>query len=1028
MSKDKIFAPEDAIEEIAVVGLSGRFPGASNLDQFWQNLRDGVESIRHFTNRELETLGIPSEWLTDQNYVKAGTVLEDFDKFDAIFFGYSPKEAETIDPQQRIFLEAAWEALENAGYNPATYDGPIGVFAGSNPNDYIENLLAQSDVRDAAGALERLIGNEKDFLCTRVSYKFNLRGPSITVQTGCSTSLVAVQLACQSLLNYQCNLALAGGVSINLKHSRGYFYQEGTIVSPDGHCRAFDADAHGTVLSQGVGVVVLKRLSEALSDGDAIHAVIKGVAVNNDGALKTGYTAPSVDGQAEVIAMAHALGGLEADTIGYIEAHGTGTALGDPIEIAALTQAFRASTQKKGFCAIGSVKTNIGHADAAAGIAGLIKTILILKHKQIPPSLHFKRPNPNIEFENTPFYVPTVLSEWRDNEFPRRAGVSSFGIGGTNAHAVLEEAPAIEPSSKSRSLQLLVMSAKTANALEKMTSNLSEYLMDNPSINLADVAYTLQVGRRIFNHRRMVLCQGIEDFSRSLRGVNAASVKTSHEEPMHRDIVFMFSGQGSQYINMGLGLYETEPKFREEFDTCVKLLRHHTNLDLKDIIYPNNKNAKEATEKLKQTFITQPALFIVEYSLAKLWMSWGLHPEAMIGHSIGEYVGACLSGVFSLEDALSMVAARGRFMQDLPHGSMLAVPLAEKSVQELIDDRVSLAAVNGPSLCVVSGEQAAIDALGKKLSNRNLSSTPLHTSHAFHSQMMDPILERFSKEIAKVKINSPKIPFISNVTGKFIKSDEAADPNYWARHLRGTVRFSQGIQELLRDPNMVFLEIGPGNTLCTLVRQHRKDLKNQIVLSSIRHPKEAITDEAHILNSLGLLWLAGAQIEWSGFYNGERRHRIPLPSYPFERKRYWADAEKRVYPRPEQIRSEEGVSKQREIYEEQLEQKAKIKEKIASPNLIEKKIATLWQDLLGVEKVSTNDNFFILGGSSLIAAQLITKIRNAFGVKLPLGVIFQAPTVVELGALVQKSISNTDTAGKLSDKKIEEKDVNKLIR
>lgn len=445
MSKDRIILQEDAIEEIAVIGLSGRFPGAKDLDKFWKNLRNGVESIAHFTDRELETLGIPSEWVKDPNYVKAGAVLEDFDMFDAIFFGYSPKEAENIDPQQRIFLETAWEALENAGYNPETYDGPIGVFAGSNPSDYLEILPAHSDVSDSAGAFERLIGNEKDFLCTRVSYKLNLRGPSMTVQTGCSTSLVTVQLACQSLLNYQCNLALAGGVSINLRHSRGYFYQEGMIPSPDGHCMAFDADAHGTVLSQGVGVVVLKRLSEALSDGDTIHAVIKGVAINNDGALKAGYTAPSVNGQAEVIAMAHVLSGVAADTIGYIEAHGTGTPLGDPIEIAALTQAFRASTQKKGFCAIGSVKTNIGHADAAAGIAGLIKTILMLTHKQIPLSLHFKKPNPNIDFENSPFYVPTQLSEWCDNGFPRRAGVSSFGIGGTNVHAVLEEAPMIGP-------------------------------------------------------------------------------------------------------------------------------------------------------------------------------------------------------------------------------------------------------------------------------------------------------------------------------------------------------------------------------------------------------------------------------------------------------------------------------------------------------------------------------------------------------------------------------------------------------
>ena len=894
MGNDIISLEDDAIEEIAVIGVAGRFPGAKNIDQFWQNLRDGVESIIHFTNEELESQGVSSGWLKDPNYVKAGTILEDFDKFDAPFFGYSPIEAETIDPQQRIFLETAWEALENAGYDPETYDGPIGVFAGSNPNDYLNILPAHLDCRDVAGAMEKLVGNEKDFLCTRVSYKFNLKGPSLTVQTGCSTSLVAVQLACQSLLNYQCSIALAGGVSINLRHSKGYFCQEGMIPSPDGHCRAFDADARGTVLGQGVGVVVLKRLSEALSEGDTIHAVIKGVAINNDGALKAGYTAPSIDGQAEVIAMAQALSGVSADTISYIEAHGTGTSLGDPIEIAALTQAFRGSTQKKGFCAIGSVKTNIGHADAAAGIAGLIKTLLMLKHKEIPASLHFQKPNPNTDFENSPFYVPTKHSEWRVNGFPRRAGVSSFGVGGTNAHAVLQEPPVVEASGDSRPWQLLSLSAQTSTALDKMTTNLVDHLKQHPHLSLADVAYTLQVGRKAFNHRRMIVCQSLDDALTGLETLDPGRVWTSFQEPINRDVAFMFSGQGAQYANMGLELYRTEPQFQKHIDRCSEILESHLSLDLRDILYPDEKDVEKSAQKLEQTFITQPALFTIEYALAKLWMSWGVHPEALVGHSIGEYVAASLAGVFSLEDALSLVATRGRIIQELPGGSMLAVPLSEKEIQPFLGKNLSLAAINSPSLCAVSGDKEAIGDLEKQLSKRNLDCRHLHTSHAFHSKMMDPILDTFAEHVKQVTLHPPKIPFLSNVTGTWITSDEATNPGYWARHLRQTVRFSDCAAELLQEPNRVLLEVGPGQTLSTLARQNPNISKEQILLSSTRHPKEQKSDIAFILTTLGRLWLAGIQLDWSGFYKGECRHRLPLPTYPFERQRYWPEQHKTV--------------------------------------------------------------------------------------------------------------------------------------
>jgi len=1024
MGKDMVPPREEAVEEIAVIGLAGRFPGAKDVNQFWQNLRDGVESIIHFTDQELEAQGIPSEWLKDPDYVKAGTVLEDFDKFDAMFFGYSPKEAENIDPQQRIFLETAWEALENAGYNPENYDGPIGVFAGSNPNDYLEILPAHSDAKDSAGALEKLIGNEKDFLCTRVSYKFNLRGPSITVQTGCSTSLVAVQLACQSLLNYQCNIALAGGVSINLRHNRGYFYQEGMIPSPDGHCRAFDADARGTVLSQGVGVVVLKRLSEALSDGDTIHAVIKGIAINNDGALKAGYTAPSVDGQAQVIAMAYALSGVTADTISYIETHGTATPLGDPIEIAALTQAFRASTQKKGFCAIGSVKTNIGHADAASGIAGLIKTILMLKHKQIPPSLHFNRPNPNIDFEKSPFYVPTKPSEWPDNGFPRRAGVSSFGLGGTNVHAVLEEVPTPRLSGRSRPWQLLLISGQTSNALEKATTNLVEHLKNNPRQNLSDVAYTLSTGRKVFNYRRMVVCKDRDDAIRSLETPNSGLALNSYQEPVHRDVVFMFSGQGSQYVNMGLELYRTESVFREHMDQCSKILRSHLSLDLRDILYPEKGNIEELAQQLRQTSITQPALFTVEYALAKLWMSWGVHPAAMVGHSIGEYVAACLSGVFSLEDALFLVATRGRLIQQLPAGSMLAVQLPEKDIERFLNQRLSLAAVNAPSFCVVSGEKEAVRELENALTKSNVAFTPLHTSHAFHSKMMEAILDAFKKQVGQVRVGPPQIPFLSNLTGTWITSEEAMSPSYWARHLRQTVRFSSCVQELLKDPNRIFLEVGPGHTLSTFVRQHSDGSKGRVVLCSLRHPKEEKSDVAFILNTLGRLWLAGVQVDWSGFYKDEQRQRMFLPTYPFERQRYWVQPveQPRGFFASQAALTKMGDSSQCSIRHTSQSgylapRSPDLKNDFVPPrNDVERAISGVWQKLLGIQQISIHDNFFDLGGTSLTAARLFAQIETIFGKKLTPTSLYESQTVEQLSKLLSDTPSSSIHAGEAANR------------
>lgn len=876
----------DSLDEIAIIGMTGRFPQAKNIEQFWQNLRDGVESISFFNDEELLSSGIDPATLSQPQYVKAGSVLEDIELFDASFFDFSAKEAQITDPQHRLFLECAWEALEGAGYNSEIYAGRIGVYAGISLNTYfLTNLYTQPKILESVGSYRISIGNSPDFLPTYISYKLNFKGPSINVQTACSTSLVAVHLACQSLLNGESDIVLAGGVSIQVPHKTGYSYQQGGIMSPDGHCRAFDAKAQGTISGNGVGIVVLKRLEDALADGDCIHAVIKGSAINNDGSLKVGFTAPSVDGQAKVIAEALAMAGVESETISYVETHGTGTVLGDPIEITALTQAFR-PTDKKNFCAIASVKTNIGHLDAAAGVASLIKTVLALKHQQIPPSLHFQQPNPQIDFANSPFYVNNKLSEWKSNGTPRRAGVSSFGIGGTNAHLIVEEAPAVETSGSSRPWQLLLLSAKTNSALETATENLVKHLKQHPELNLADIAYTLKLGRRAFSDRRMLLCQNLNDAVTVLETPVSERVFTKFSEPSGQQIAFMFPGQGAQYVDMGRELYETETIFRKQVDYCCEFLKSYLRLDLRTLLYPHQQT-ETATQQLQQTHITQSVVFVVEYALAQLWMAWGIRPNAMIGHSIGEYVAACIAGVFSLEDALILVANRGQLMQQLPSGTMMAVSLPEQKIQPMLGEKLSLAAINAPDMCVVSGLEEAVDDLQKRLTEQGVDCRRLHTSHAFHSQMMDSILLPFQEQISKISLNSPKIPFVSNLTGTWITPAQATDSKYWVKHLRQTVRFSEGIAELLQLPKRILLEVGPGRTLSTLANKQKA--AQQVVLSSLRHPQNQQSDVAFLLNTLGRLWLEGINVDWSEFYTHEERHRIFLPTYPFERKRYWIE-------------------------------------------------------------------------------------------------------------------------------------------
>ena len=871
---------------VAIIGMVGRFPGASNLQQLWSNLINDVESIRRFTPEELAE-GVDEETRNDPNYVPCRGIVDDADKFDASFFGIGPQEAKVMDPQQRVFLELAWAALEEAGYDPSRFSGMVGVYAGVGDNHYYyNNVLCHPEMVKMVGKLIAGYGNEKDYIATRVSYQLDLTGPSVSATTGCSTSLLSVDNAVKALNAFECDMALAGGVDVMSPQKSGQIHQAGGPFTKDGHCRPFDADASGTMFCDGAGIVVLRRLEDAVAAGDHIYAVVLGSAKNNDGAQKVSFLAPSVEGQARVIALAQAQANVQADSISYVEAHGTGTPLGDPIEVEALTKAFRATTDKTHFCKIGSIKGHIGHPTIASGIAGFIKVALALYYEEIPGTLHYQKPNPRLELNNSPFEILAARTPWPRRSTPRRGAVSSFGFGGTNVHAILEEAPPPPPSSAGRPQQLLLLTGKTSAALERQRKQLAVHLASHPELTLADVAYTLQVGRKHFAYRDFVVAPSAEQAIPQLVSPKAAPPELNTIDP---GVVFLFPGQGAQHANMARDLYLGEPEFRRWIDLCCDLFRPHLDRDLREVLFPPAGNEAPASELLMDTAYTQPAMFAIETSLARWWMSLGVKPVAVIGHSIGEFAGAYLSGVFELADVIRLVALRARLISGLARGTMLSVQCPAKDLEGQLPPDVQLAAVNGPTLCVVAGPHQAVTDYAQQLLARGIVAKPLHTSHAFHSAMMEPIVGEFEAAVARAKIGVPTIPFLSTSLADWLTQAEQLGASYWSQHIRRPVLFANAVGRALADldPSTVFLEIGPREVLCTLTRMQASGPRKARIVCSLSEHGEPNKDLAAVTASMGRLWASGVSIDWNAYRGEQQRRRIPLPTYAFEKKHYW---------------------------------------------------------------------------------------------------------------------------------------------
>ncbi|WP_347331200.1 type I polyketide synthase [Marinimicrobium locisalis] len=1003
---------------IAIIGLSARVPGANNLPEFWELVRDGQQTFRPLTTEELEAEGIAPHFYQQSDYIKATSRLEDIEHFDAGFFDIPAREALVLDPQHRLFLEGCWEALERAGYARSNAERSVGVFAGASMNAYwMRNLSARPEYATSAEGFQGLLGNEKDYLASRVAYKLNLHGPAVTVQTACSTSLAAIHMACQNLLLGECDMALAGGVSVKVPQNAGYLYQEGLPFSPDGRCRTFDAESQGTVFGSGMGVVLLKPLDQALADHDPIEAVILGSAYNNDGNRKVGFTAPSEAGQMRALKRALTFSEVAPESIGYVETHGTGTPLGDPIEIEAIQNAYGRSGECP--CALGSVKANIGHLETAAGVVSMIKTVLSLQHRQIPPMAGFQRLNPHIDFEDSRFYVNDDLRDWPKGEAPRRAGVSSFGMGGTNVHMLLEEAPVVSaepsnplssalsgaPSNRGVTHGLLPLSAKTGKSLEAMTSQLADWLEQNPETPLGEVAATLQEYREPFPLRRVVLADTIEQAITRLR---QPEQQLTLKADSAREAVFLFPGAGTQYANMGRDLYREEPVFREALDRCAERFKPIIDEDIRDYLDVSDDQLDEAMEALQQAQRMFPAIFSVQYALAHLLIEWGIKPVGLLGHSHGEYVTACLSGVMTLETATTLVGKRALLIAETLPGTMLAVPLPKTEVEATAREyALSIAAENGASNTVLSGTPEAIAQAKTELESRlGQPLRSLHVQSALHSHLMEPIRERFLAEVARHELSPPDRPWISSITGERLPPERVTEPEYWAEHLCRTVKFQKACDTLLQTfPEAVFLDMGPNRVVGELLRDNHREQGARVIAFG-RGVRQKLTDTDCLREGLAKLWLQGLTPDWSRIRNGAKLRPLPLPTYAFDRRRYWVDPPRghQGAPNLEQaLTALRSAPEQNEPADENTGGRPSLMVPYQAPSTdTEQQLVAIWNDFFGIDRIGVLDEFIELGGTSLLATEVNTAIKAATGVELRLSRFLELGHIQALARYVEE--------------------------
>ncbi|MCC9019516.1 beta-ketoacyl synthase N-terminal-like domain-containing protein [Flavobacterium lipolyticum] len=992
-------------KDIAIIGMSGLFPKSKSIMDFWKNLVDGKELIQFHEDEDLEKAGVDRDLIRNPKYVKGSCLIEEPGSFDFSFFGYTKEEAALMDPQTRILHEQAWKSLEDAGYNPHNYSQKIGSFFSASDNINWRNYVSLSTTLNVNPFFIKHISNVNS-VSRLISYSLNLKGPSYFVDTACSSSLVAVHIACRSLLMKECTMAIAGGVSIGSNTAVGYLYEEGSILSKDGHCKAFDQDSSGTVQGEGAGVVVLKRLADALTDRDHIYGVIRSTSVNNDGSLKVGYVAPSIIGQYECIDTALKIAEVDHKAISYIEAHGTGTKLGDAIEIEALNRAFNYDTSHQ--CSIGSLKTNFGHMDAAAGVSGLIKTALSLEKKMLPASLHFKTSNPDIKFKSGPFSVNDKLTEWESDK-PRLAGVSSFGIGGTNAHAILEEPPLSQLASVPTVYQLFPFSAKTRSSLESYGHSLKDFLRENQKVNMADLAYTLKTGRYSHKFRNFIIGK---DSKEAIAQLEELDFRQTFNDSKQKEIVLMFSGQGSQYYGMGKQLYLQYPDFKLIIDEGLRILNDETGVDYKGILGYHEESGSER-DKINDTCYTQPLLFLLEYGFASFLLKLGVKPSQMIGHSLGEYVAACISEVFTFEEGIRLVVRRAQLMSEVERGAMLSVPLSAKEAIEMSPPDIAIAAINTENSCVISGSSASIKTVEDLLSAKGITFSRLRTYYAFHSAMMDPILEAYERELKKVNFSYPKYSFISCTTGEPIKKEEAVSPKYWVKHLRETVNFSKGLDFLLKEGNSIFIEIGSENTLLDFLRHNTNFYSGLVLASVLKHPTATKDDSYYLLKALGTLWRSGVPVNWDEYYSGQSRNKVSAPTYSFDKIVFPA----RVNPMQilinlytsgsiDKLNNGEVISQVGRALESDKEASEMFLENLERPDIetlyaeakteIEKELAELWKSSFGYDKIGVNDDFFELGGDSLKAITLLKRVHKSFDIEITVGDFFENSSIRKL--------------------------------